>query len=318
MATLWGSKVFSYRGLLSRISRTVPASGLDLRSLCPCQGETALCRQTSYPWWNAAERPFSHGGGSVVEQQTLNSIAKNIQEQQYKRVVVMAGAGISTPSGIPDFRSPDSGLYDNLQKYNLPYAEAIFEINFFHHNPKPFFALAKELYPGNYLPNSAHYFVRLLHEKGLLRRMYTQNIDGLERLAGIPPDLLVEAHGTFATASCTVCRRKYEGEELRPDLMSGVIPKCPTYLLIVMGTSLKVEPFASLAGAVRGSVPRLLINRDLVGPFALRNRRQCDAVLLGDVVSGIQILVDALGWTQELDALMAGATKKTETKTTEE
>ncbi|XP_054627819.1 NAD-dependent protein deacetylase sirtuin-3, mitochondrial isoform X1 [Dunckerocampus dactyliophorus] len=348
MATLWGSKVFSYRGLLSRISRTVPASGLDLRSLCPCQGETALCRQTSYPWWNAAERPFSHGGGSVVEQQTLNSIAKNIQEQQYKRVVVMAGAGISTPSGIPDFRSPDSGLYDNLQKYNLPYAEAIFEINFFHHNPKPFFALAKELYPGNYLPNSAHYFVRLLHEKGLLRRMYTQNIDGLERLAGIPPDLLVEAHGTFATASCTVCRRKYEGEELRPDLMSGVIPKCPTCkgivkpdivffgeelplqffnyltdfpladLLIVMGTSLKVEPFASLAGAVRGSVPRLLINRDLVGPFALRNRRQCDAVLLGDVVSGIQILVDALGWTQELDALMAGATKKTETKTTEE
>ncbi|XP_054627822.1 NAD-dependent protein deacetylase sirtuin-3, mitochondrial isoform X3 [Dunckerocampus dactyliophorus] len=130
--------------------------------------------------------------------------------------------------------------------------------------------------------------------------------------------------------------------------MSGVIPKCPTCkgivkpdivffgeelplqffnyltdfpladLLIVMGTSLKVEPFASLAGAVRGSVPRLLINRDLVGPFALRNRRQCDAVLLGDVVSGIQILVDALGWTQELDALMAGATKKTETKTTEE
>ena len=68
--------------------------------------------------------------------------------------------------------------------------------------------------------------------------------------------------------------------------------------------ALQVEPFASLAGAVRGSVPRLLINRDLVGPFAWRRRPQ-DVVQLGDVVSGVQALVDALGWTQELDALMA-------------
>ena len=78
-------------------------------------------------------------------------------------------------------RSPGSGLYDNLQQYDLPYAEAIFEINFFHHNPRPFFALAKELYPGNYQPNLTHYFVRLLQDKGQLLRMYTQNIDGLER-----------------------------------------------------------------------------------------------------------------------------------------
>lgn len=87
---------------------------------------------------------------------------------------------------IPDVfytshRSPGSGLYDNLQQYDLPYAEAIFEIDYFHHNPRPFFALAKELYPGNYQPNLTHYFVRLLHDKGQLLRMYTQNIDGLER-----------------------------------------------------------------------------------------------------------------------------------------
>ncbi|XP_061886439.1 NAD-dependent protein deacetylase sirtuin-3, mitochondrial isoform X2 [Entelurus aequoreus] len=345
MAAFSSTNIFFCRGLFSRISRTVPASGLFRRSLCPCQGETHLPR---YLWWDAARRFFSHGGGAVVEQQTLDSIAKKIRDQKYKRVVVMAGAGISTPSGIPDFRSPGSGLYDNLQQYNLPYAEAIFEINYFHHNPIPFFALAKELYPGNYQPNSTHYFVRLLLEKHLLLRMYTQNIDGLERLAGIPPDFLVEAHGTFATATCTVCRRKYEEEDLRPDLMSGVIPKCPTCkgiikpdivffgeelpvhffkyltdfpladLLIIMGTSLEVEPFASLAGAVRGSVPRLLINKDLVGPFALRNRRLGDVVLLSDVVSGVQSLVDALGWTQELDALMANAAVKTASKTNEE
>ncbi|KAI1903952.1 hypothetical protein AGOR_G00000700 [Albula goreensis] len=251
------------------------------------------------------------------------------------------GGGISTPSGIPDFRSPGSGLYDNLQQYNLPYAEAIFEINYFHHNPKPFFALAKELYPGNYQPNAAHYFIRLLQDKGQLLRMYTQNIDGLERLAGIPPSQLVEAHGTFANATCTVCRREYPGEDLRPDIMAGTVPKCPTCkgvvkpnivffgeelpqhfflyltdfpmadLLIVMGTSLEVEPFASLAGAVRGSVSRLLINRDLVGPFAWGNPRYNDVAELGDVVGGVRKLADALGWTQELDALMAAEGEKT-------
>uniref|UniRef100_A0A671WWX0 Sirtuin 3 n=1 Tax=Sparus aurata TaxID=8175 RepID=A0A671WWX0_SPAAU len=100
--------------------------------------------------YNIFSNTFMLFGLSYEEQQTLEDVAKNIRERQFKRVVVMAGAGISTPSGIPDFRSPGSGLYDNLQQYDLPYAEAIFEIGFFRHNPNPFFALAKELYPGNY------------------------------------------------------------------------------------------------------------------------------------------------------------------------
>lgn len=70
-----------------------------------------------------------------------------------------------------------------------------------------------------------------------------------------------------------------------------------------------MEPFASLAGAVGGSVPRLLINRDPVGPFAGRHRAR-DVVRLGDVVEGVRALVDALGWTRELDALMAAAALK--------
>ncbi|XP_069384357.1 NAD-dependent protein deacetylase sirtuin-3, mitochondrial isoform X4 [Paralichthys olivaceus] len=128
--------------------------------------------------------------------------------------------------------------------------------------------------------------------------------------------------------------------------MSGTVPKCPTCkgvvkpdivffgeelpqhffkyltdfpladLLIIMGTSLEVEPFASLAGAVRSSVPRLLINRDVVGPFAW-SRRQHDVVQLGDVVSGVQALVGALGWTQELDKVMAAAAEEETTKTEE-
>ncbi|XP_008302900.1 NAD-dependent protein deacetylase sirtuin-3, mitochondrial [Stegastes partitus] len=332
-----------YRSLCSGANRTISANGFGQRT---SEGAAALSRRIHSSCWNGTRGFFSSGDGASDQQQTLEGIAKKIREKKYKRVVVMAGAGISTPSGIPDFRSPGSGLYDNLQQYNLPYAEAIFEIGFFHRNPDPFFALAKELYPGNYQPNLTHYFVRLLHEKDQLLRMYTQNIDGLERLAGIPPAMLVEAHGTFATATCTVCLRKYEGEDLRPDVMSGTVPKCPTCkgvvkpdivffgeelprhffkyltdfpladLLIIMGTSLEVEPFASLAGAVRSSVPRLLINRDLVGPFAWSRRPQ-DVVQLGDVVSGVQALVDALGWTQELEALMAAGAEKAATKNEE-
>ncbi|PNJ84727.1 SIRT3 isoform 3 [Pongo abelii] len=231
----------------------------------------------------------------------------------------MVGAGISTPSGIPDFRSPGSGLYSNLQRYDLPYPEAIFELPFFFHNPKPFFTLAKELYPGNYKPNVTHYFLRLLHDKGLLLRLYTQNIDGLERVSGIPASKLVEAHGTFASATCTVCQRPFPGEDIRADVMADRVPRCPVCtgvvkpdivffgeplpqrfllhvvdfpmadLLLILGTSLEVEPFASLTEAVRSSVPRLLINRDLVGPLAWHPRSR-DVAQLGDVVHGVERL----------------------------
>ena len=110
--------------------------------------------------------------------------------------------GISTSAGIPDFRSPETGLYSNLSKYNLPYPEAVFDISYFRNTPNPFFVLAKELYPGLFRPTKCHYFIRLVAKENLLLRHYTQNIDTLERVAGIPDGLLVEAHGSFATASC--------------------------------------------------------------------------------------------------------------------
>ena len=78
---------------------------------------------------------------------------------------------VSVASGIPDFRTPGTGLYDNLHKYDLPYPEAIFELTFLVRNPKPFFVLAKELFPGTFKPTPCHYFVSFLEKKGLLLRV---------------------------------------------------------------------------------------------------------------------------------------------------
>ena len=79
-------------------------------------------------------------------------------------------------------RSPGTGLYDNLSKYDLPYAEAIFDLDYFNGDPRAFFALAKDLYhERRYKPNIVHHFVKLLSDKAVLQKMYTQNIDGLER-----------------------------------------------------------------------------------------------------------------------------------------
>lgn len=111
---------------------------------------------------------------------TLSDIAALLtSDGPKKRVIVLAGAGLSVSAGLPDFRSPGTGLYSNLERFNLPYPEAVFDIDFFQNTPKPFFTLAKELYPGNYCPTLAHCFLKLLDDKGLLKRCWTQNIDCL-------------------------------------------------------------------------------------------------------------------------------------------
>ena len=112
------------------------------------------------------------------------------------------GAGISTSAGIPDFRSPDTGLYSNLARLDLPYPEAVFDISFFRQNPLPFYTLAHDLYPGKFRPTIAHSFVRMLSDKGILLKLFTQNIDCLEREAGVPNNEIVEAHGSFARQCC--------------------------------------------------------------------------------------------------------------------
>jgi NAD-dependent deacetylase sirtuin 2 len=139
-------------------------------------------------------------------------IASRLAAGAYKNVVVVMGAGVSTAAGIPDFRTPGTGLYDNLQKYDLPTPQSVFSLDFFRERPQPFCTLAKELWPevGRFNPTYSHRFLALLERKGVLRRIYTQNIDGLEALAGNLADKIVQCHGGFDTCHCIEkeCRRQ--------------------------------------------------------------------------------------------------------------
>nr|AFS50003.1 SIR2 protein [Sporothrix schenckii]AGH06136.1 SIR2 [Sporothrix schenckii] len=271
----------------------------------------------------------------TLNDRSLEAVAQLILDGKVRRIVALTGAGISTAAGIPDFRSPGTGLYANLQRLKLPYAEAVFSIDYFRENPHPFYILAKELYPGQFHPTVAHAFLSLLAAKGLLRMLFTQNIDCLERAAGVPADLIVEAHGSFATQRCINfdCRTSFPDDEMREHVRDARVPRCKrpgcgalvkpdivffgeslpqrfhelgklpatdADLVLVLGTSLTVYPFAGLPTMVPDHVPRVLFNREVVGDLGTRAD---DVLELGSCTAGVLKLADALGWRVELEEL---------------
>ena len=284
----------------------------------------------------------------VLSSLDIDGVARYIEDGKAKNIITMAGAGISTSAGIPDFRIPGTGLYDNLQKYNLPYPTAVFDIRYFEETPKPFYTLAKELYPGSFDPTPSHYFVKMLEEKGLLLRHFTQNIDTLERVAGISDEKIVEAHGAFHTGHCIRCRKEYSQDWIKDLIFKDEIPTClladcggfvkPDIvffgeglpekfvkctesdfkncdLLIIMGTSLTVQPFASLINEVGMNVPRVLINMEKVGIVSDPNiigdtgmmfdspKNFRDVAILGPCDDGCLSLADKLGWKEDIQNL---------------
>ncbi|NXU94960.1 SIR2 deacetylase, partial [Xiphorhynchus elegans] len=223
-------------------------------------------------------------------------------------------------AGIPDFRSPGTGLYANLQSYDLPYPEAIFEISFFKQNPEPFFALARELYPGQFKPTVCHYFMRLLQDKGLLLRCYTQNIDTLERVAGLDPERLVEAHGTFFTSHCLrpSCRQPYSLSWMKERIFSSLVPKCEKCQglvkpdIVFFGESLPSRFFTLLqsVSTLGPPPPQRCSKAPQVfwgpprGDFCISLFPCRDVAWLGDCDTGCLALAELLGWKEELEELV--------------
>ncbi|KAJ0317784.1 hypothetical protein COL5a_010972 [Colletotrichum fioriniae] len=298
----------------------------------------------------------------TLESRSLEAIADYIKSGDVKKIAVLTGAGISTAAGsmrppltlrpsfckfltqplpVPDFRSPGTGLYANLARLNLPYAEAVFDISYFRKHPEPFYYLAKELYPGKFHPTVSHAFIALLAKKGLLQMNFTQNIDCLERRAGVPDDKIIEAHGSFATQRCIECKDTFPADRMEKHVQDENVPKCDSCgglvkpdivffgealpeafrdnthlpamadLILVMGTSLSVYPFAGLAEASKSGVPRLLLNRERVGQMG---RRADDVVELGTCDAGVRKVAALLGWGDELEALWRGIVGEKEAK----
>ena len=198
-------------------------------------------------------------------------------------IVFFGGAGVSTESGIPDFRSKD-GLYN--QKYKYP-PEFILSHTFFINNPEEFFKFYKEKMNSlKYEPNITHIKLAELEKKGKLKAIVTQNIDGLHQKAGSKN--VYELHGSVLRNYCMNCGKSYNAEYV---FESNGVPRCTcgdiikpdvvlyeeglddnivlnsikaiqnADLLIVAGTSLTVQPASGLINYYRGN-KLVLINRD--------------------------------------------------------
>jgi NAD-dependent deacetylase len=231
-------------------------------------------------------------------------------------VVALTGAGISVPSGIPDFRSPGSGLWENVDPMAVAHIDAwrADPERFWHFYGDRFQALeGKE-------PNGAHRALVELEQRGKLDAVITQNIDRLHRRAGTSQ--LVEVHGSIATSSCLTCGAAFEleevrrrlddspisvpacdcGEPLKPDVVlfgewlpEGALQEAYALaagadVLLCIGSSLEVHPIAQLPGVTRQAGGAVAVIT--AGPTPWDERA---AVRLGgDVVAELQALLAAL------------------------
>jgi NAD-dependent SIR2 family protein deacetylase len=182
-----------------------------------------LCRQPPFPLYGPGATPsFRQGMESVIN--ILRSC---------RNIAVLTGAGISVSCGIPDFRSKGVGLYSVLdcEALGLSCPEELFDWEFFQNNPRPFFQFAKKLYfpldqNQKVQPSDSHKLLRLLQDRKQLRRVYSQNIDGLEEEAGVLTKNVVYAHGSLKWATCLTCKRKVPCRDFEGSILDGVVPCC--------------------------------------------------------------------------------------------
>lgn len=206
----------------------------------------------------------------------ITEFAKLVKESE--NIVFFGGAGVSTESGVKDYRSQD-GLYQTVRQYGVS-PEVILSKTFLEQNPETFYDFYRKYFMIDAAPNPAHKALARLEEQGKLKAVITQNIDGLHQKAGSKN--VIELHGTVHEYYCHSCRRK--SENVLDVIVRQEIPKCKycgglirpkvvlyeepldesviknaidciasADMLIVGGTSLVVYPASSFVRYFRGS-----------------------------------------------------------------
>jgi NAD-dependent deacetylase len=249
-----------------------------------------------------------------VQVSAVERLAELIREA--KSVVALTGAGISVPSGIPDFRSPGTGLWENVDPMEVAHIDA------FRRDPQRFWSFYGQRFQTlrDKQPNGAHLALVELERRGLVDAVITQNIDQLHRAAGTRK--LVEVHGSIATSSCLECGQTYPleevrarqaaeadsiprctcGEPLKPDVVlfgemlpAGAVERAwklagSADVLLCVGSSLEVFPVAELPLVTIRSGGHLAIMTQGPTPYD----GAAAVKLSGDVVAELEALVAAL------------------------
>jgi NAD-dependent deacetylase len=233
-----------------------------------------------------------------------------------RHCVAFTGAGISTPSGIPDFRSKGTGMWE---KYN-PMETA--SLSVFRNDPKRFWDWKRPMMLGawNAQPNPAHYALARLEAAGLLKAVITQNIDGLHQRAG--SKTVLEVHGSIETMTCPACKQQYPSLQFKLALeQPGGIPKCPqdgtilkpdvvlfeeslpmktwklaeehagaADVMIVVGSSLEVYPASYLPGVAAGHGAKIILAN--LSPTYIDS--EANVLLPANVAETLPALVDGM------------------------
>ena len=220
-------------------------------------------------------------------------IAKGAQIiKEARKILIFSGAGMSTESGIPDFRSP-GGVWSKYDPSDFYFDKIISSEK----AREKYWEMSTEFYDTmkDAVPNRAHLAIRAIEESGKLLAIVTQNIDNLHHKAGNSPERIIEIHGTAFSVSCLSCGKKYDRDDIQERLNSGVkVPYCDDCagilkpdtisfgqampedkmadalmyarecdLCIVLGSSLVVYPAASVpVHAVQNGARLIIINRD--------------------------------------------------------
>jgi NAD-dependent deacetylase len=234
--------------------------------------------------------------------------------QASKRAVVLTGAGISTPSGIPDFRSEGTGLWARFEPMDVA------SLNAFRYHPERFFEWMRPLTRSilDAQPNSAHYAIARLEDAGFVNMVITQNIDNLHQKAGSKN--VLETHGSLKTLTCGRCFTVFHSTDyIVSYLEAGIIPKCSQCggilkpdvilfgeqlpqqpwqeavkasqscdLMLVVGSSLEVLPVASLPIQSLDRGAHLIIVNHVPTYLGVR----ADVVILADVAEVIPAIAE--------------------------